>query len=265
VSPDKDEKRKPKPSERILGYSVTKAAPSYSNVTGLLSGFALTAVVLSITMAGPGDLSSTEQIDVGFASAMFVVAFLGCLLCAYSMGSLAGEKDSPATFTCALLNGSAISVGLIAALVGFAGLSGAFLPEAAAMFLAVSLVAIAVAPPFVFSPQWDIVMVFDPPDEPGPPQNSAAAKALVIGPAGLGVATAVVGLLLRLAGSFELLTRTTYLMLAVVALIYVASMVLASIAVASWSKTTRLSVKQTWMLAATQSIIVVAMVALAPA
>ncbi len=251
--------------EGFAGYDVVKAAPSYSNVVGLLSGFALTAVVLAITVAGTAHLHDQQQFDVGFATTMFAVAFLGCLACAFSMASIAGEKNSPATLTCSMLVGSGIAVCFITVLVGFAALAHAFLPDSAPAFLAVCFVGVVIAPPFVWFPQWDIVRNFGEAPYPGPPRSTEEAKRLVVGLFMLGVFTALVGLGIRLTGVIGTAHHWEVLALALVTLIYTAAMVLAALLVSTWMNRPRLGVRMTWALGLIQSATVLALICLVPA
>src|SRR5690349_10405886 len=92
--------------EGVPGYDVVAAAASYSNITGLVSGFALTAVILAFTIAATADLTSVQRIDLGFATTLFALGFVGCLLCAFSFASLSGEVSSVATLTDSMLVGS---------------------------------------------------------------------------------------------------------------------------------------------------------------
>jgi hypothetical protein len=252
--------------EGFAGYNIVRAAPSYSGVTGLLSGFALTAVVFAITVAGTDrHLSHAQKIDVGFATTMFAVAFLGCLVCAYSLASLAGEKNSPAALTCSMLVGSGIAVCFIAILGGFAALARAFLPESTPAFLAVCFVGVVVAPPFVWFPQWDIVRNFGEPPHAGPPKSEEEAKRLVIGLFILGILTALSGYVVRQSAILGTGHHWEYLALALVALIYTAAMVLAALVVATWIDRPRTSVRMTWTLGLIQSATFLALICLVPA
>jgi hypothetical protein len=54
------------------GYDIVAAAPAYSNITGLVAGFALTAVILAFTIAATaGKLGPHQKVDLGFAATLF--------------------------------------------------------------------------------------------------------------------------------------------------------------------------------------------------
>lgn len=168
--------------EGVPGYDVVAASDSYSNITGLVSGFALTAVILAFTIAATADLTSAQRIDLGFATTLFALGFIGCLLCAFSFASLSGEESSVATLTDSMLIGSGLSVCIVAVLGGFEALAAAFLPDTKLVFLVICTAMAGVAPSFVWFPHWDIVQRFGPPAYCGPPKGTAeAGRALTQG------------------------------------------------------------------------------------
>jgi hypothetical protein len=73
-------------------YNAARAAPGYANVTGLVSTFALAAVVLVFLIAATASTtpSPSENADMGLATLLFAVGFLGCLLSAFAFAALAG-------------------------------------------------------------------------------------------------------------------------------------------------------------------------------
>ena len=83
------------PTENIREYDVVKAAPSYAGASGLISGFALAAVVLVLTVAASEKVEPPRQIYLSFATSLFTLGFVGCLFCAFSFASLGGERSHP--------------------------------------------------------------------------------------------------------------------------------------------------------------------------
>ena len=140
----------------VVGYDITRAAPGYSNVSGLLSGFALAAVVLVFTFAATSGPSGHAKGDLGFATAVLALAFLGCLMSAFAFASLGGEKDSTQALASSMLFGSAVAVSVVAVLDGLEALAHAFLPNAHGLFMAVAFAAALTVSPFVWFPRWEI-------------------------------------------------------------------------------------------------------------
>ncbi|MGN6587510.1 MAG: hypothetical protein ACTHKT_08585 [Solirubrobacterales bacterium] len=251
--------------ENILGYDVVKAAPAYSNTTGLVSGFALAAVVLVLTIAATvHGLNQEQKIDLGFATSLFALGFVGCLLCAYSFASLGGEETSPATMTYSMLIGSAVFISVIAVLGGFEALAQAFLEESALVFEVFTAVSASVAPLFIWIPQWDIVQRFDAPAYDGPPRSINEAQRLVVLVWVLGVAAAVAGAVLHFNGLLGEPKRGEYLILTFGGLLYTGAMVALALIVAMHKGRARATKAETWTLAFIQSLMVMVMLALLP-
>lgn len=256
--------RKPAVPEGLPGYDVVKSASDYSNVTGLVAGFALTAVVLAFTIAATADLQASQKIDLGFATTLFALGFVGCLLCAYSFASLRGERRSVATLTHSMLVGSGLSVCIVAVLGGFEALARAFLPDSAVVFLVVCAAVAAAAPPFIWFPQMDIVQTYGPPTYPGPPQSKGEATHLILRLFFLGLAAATGGVVFQSLGILGEPRHWEYLVVTFVGLAYTATMILAALWVSTLTERARLSIKLTWTLAAVQSVTILLMIALLP-
>jgi len=73
-------------------YDAAAAASGYANVTGLVSTFALAAVVLVFLIAATATRPPTaaQNADMAIATILFSVGFLGCLLAAFAFAALAG-------------------------------------------------------------------------------------------------------------------------------------------------------------------------------
>jgi hypothetical protein len=142
-------------------YDVTKAAPTYANIAGLVSTFALAAVVLVLLIAATATNPGTSQkVDMGFATMLFALGFLGCLLAAFAFASLGGAPQSAALVTNSMLVASIVALCLVAVLGGFAALAHAFLEQASAAFVVITAVTACLAPIFVWFPLFDIARDF---------------------------------------------------------------------------------------------------------
>ncbi len=152
ATPSHGDDRDPPPvAERP--YNAAVAAPGYANVTGLVSTFALAAVVLVFLIAATATMtpSPSENADMGLATILFAVGFLGCLLGAFAFAALAGAPKSVA-LTNSMLIASVVAVCLIAVLGGFEALAKAFLHTAAPTFVFICAVAVGLSPVFVWFP-----------------------------------------------------------------------------------------------------------------
>lgn len=250
--------------EGFPGYDVVKAATDYSNVTGLVAGFALTAVVLAFTIAATADLEASQKVDLGFATTLFALGFVGCLVCAYSFASLSGENSSVSTLTQSMLVGSALTICILAVLGGFEALARAFLPDSAVVFLVVCGAFATVAPPFVWFPQADVVQRYGPPVYQGPPASVAEAHRLMLCFFFVGLTSAVGGITLQQLGVLGDPRHWEYLVIGFVGLGYTVLMVLAALWVSTLTERARISVKRTWVLAIFQSAVIFVMIALLP-
>jgi hypothetical protein len=252
------------PRENVLGYDVVKAAPAYSAVAGLISGFALAAVVLVLTVAASARLTHAQEISLGFATSLFALGFIGCLLCSFSFASLGGEGNSPATMTDSMLVGSGLLISLLAVLGGFQALAQAFLPESEVVFIAVLALTATLGPLFVWFPHWDIVQRFGPSHHEGPPRSTAEARRLILHACLLGLVAAGAGVALHYSKVLGDPTRWEYLVLTFTGLAYTGSMAALGLLVSTVKGRARLTFKETWALALFQSATILVMLALLP-
>lgn len=240
------------------------AAPSHSNITGLLAGFALTAVVLILTLVATAHLSSFQRHDLPFPAYLFAIGFLGGLLSAYALGSLSGEQETAGTMTAAVLTASGASVSLMCVLGGFASLARLFLPEAANAFIGLCIVAGLIAPIFVFFPLWDTVRNFGETAAPGRPRDAAHAARVIGWLWGLCAVGPIAGLGVRELGSGAS-SHTADAMFAVVALAFIAVTIIAGMLLTiSEGDEGRLTIRWAAVVAATEAVIIAALVALIP-
>lgn len=148
-------------SDKESPYDVTKAAPGYANVTGLVSTFALAAVVLIFLIAAPGTHTTKAQYtDMSFATILFAVGFLGCLLGAFAFSGLSGAPHGPASLGTSMLIASAVAVCLLAILGGFEALARAFLPQATTAFAVVCAITASLSPVFVWFALFNVAAEF---------------------------------------------------------------------------------------------------------
>jgi hypothetical protein len=252
------------PRENVLGYDVVKAAPSYSAVAGLVSGFALAAVVLVLTVAASAEVKPPQDVYLGFATSLFALGFVGCLLSSFSFASLGGETNSPATITDSILVGSGLLISVIAVLGGFQALAKAFLPDSEVVFMAVLALTASLGPLFVWFPHWDIVQRFGVSIHKGPPRSTAEAETLIFRLSLLGLGAAACGVALHCSGLLGPPKRWAYLVLTFTGLIYTGLMAALGLLVTSVKGRARLTRRETWALALFQSVTILVMLALLP-
>lgn len=144
-----------RPTDTELPYDPSEAAIGYAGVTGLVSTFALAAVVLVFLIAATAaKVSPAKNADMSFATTLFAVGFLGCLLAAFEFASLArGPKN--VALTNSMLVSSIVAVCLIAVLAGFEALAKAFLFRTVPVFTLITVVAAGLSPIFVWFPLFD--------------------------------------------------------------------------------------------------------------
>lgn len=163
-------------------YDVTKAAGGYANVTGLVSTFALAAVVLIFLIAATAAKSPTkaQYTDMSFATILFAVGFLGCLLGAFSFSGLSASPHGAASLGTSMLVASAVAVCLLAILGGFEALSRAFLPRAATVFTVLCAITASLSPVFVWFALFNIAVEFPLPHAPREEVRPNGVKARVL-------------------------------------------------------------------------------------
>lgn len=139
-------------------YDAKVSAQGYASVTGLVSTFAFAAVVLVFLIAATAipKPTSPQKADMSFATILFAVGFLGCLLAAFQYAALAGAPKNVA-LTNSMLIALVVAVCLIAVLAGFESLAKAFLHSSASIFTLITVVAAAASPIFVFFPMFSYV------------------------------------------------------------------------------------------------------------
>jgi hypothetical protein len=159
-------------------YSVVRAASNFSNITGLVAGFALAAVVLVFTVGATAP--NAPRVILGFAASLFLLAYVGSLILSYAFGALAGRRNTAAAMTHAMLLGSGLSVSFVAILGGFVALSVAFLPNSSTLFFLIAAAVVWAVQPAIWFPHREMIHEFGlPPYGSRAPTSDARAHKLV--------------------------------------------------------------------------------------
>ena len=77
--------------KRIRRYDIRVASQYYSNIAGILSGFAFTTIIL-VAQENDPLLTSEEIIRRNLAAVGFFVAFFGCILASFVFAQVAAEE-----------------------------------------------------------------------------------------------------------------------------------------------------------------------------
>lgn len=90
------------------GYDVRSAAANYSNIATVIAGFAFAAIVLVIQIP---NLPAEAEISRDWATVAFIVAFIGCLLSAFTFSIVNAEEIlTPRSHTMALFGGCGFTI-----------------------------------------------------------------------------------------------------------------------------------------------------------
>jgi hypothetical protein len=210
---------------RARSYSVVHAASSFSNVTGLVAGFALAAVVLVFTIAATSH--GKHQVILGFAAALFALAYVNSLIIAYSFGALSGRPNSAAAMTHAMLLGSGLSVSFVAILGGFVALSAGFLPHSSDLLFGIAAVVIWAVQSAIWFPHREIIQEFGPPPSGSlAPVSDSQAHSLIKRASYIAAAASAAAILVRCSGLVRTLfgppQEWEYMVIAGAGILYVA-------------------------------------------
>jgi hypothetical protein len=185
---------------------IRRAAALYSNIVAILAGFALTALVLVITLSAsdPANTSAAAaaHVDdaVAYATELLGVGFIGCLMSSFLLAAIASESLLVAYLHRSMIYVSvSISLSTAVLLGGFQVLGYAFLPRSGHLFTVLVVAVVVIASIFVPAPLVDAVRTFRPltPSElkaPHRPRNERDAlrlagvcAAIILVPLGAGV------------------------------------------------------------------------------
>jgi len=114
-------------------YNVFISAQSYSNIAGVLAGFAFAAVILTVqTPPSPEFITYRD-----WATIAFLLSFVGCVFSAFVFAMVSGEDNLYArSYATALLGGTGFSVSSNLIFFGLAMLIRSFLSSTVYIFLA---------------------------------------------------------------------------------------------------------------------------------
>lgn len=109
-------------------YDVRKAAPNYSNIAAVQAGFALTAVVLIVSINVQNASTTTTTYLRNSAMICFLIAFFGSVLAALAFAVIAGEeKLAPRSNFMALAAATGFSVSISLEMWGLVALMKIYL------------------------------------------------------------------------------------------------------------------------------------------
>ncbi len=141
-------------------YDVRDASESYSNIAAVLAGFAFAAIVLVVQIP---NLPKGAENFRDWATISFLVAFIGCLLSAFTFALVHGEEMlSPRSHTVALLGGCGFLVSANLVLWGIAAITRVYLSASVYSFIFYSFpVVMAFTPMYVAFSAFDPIIAFD--------------------------------------------------------------------------------------------------------
>lgn len=143
-------------------YNVRTAAQGYSNIAGVLAGFAFAAVVLVVSNPRAGNVLETGVPLQDWVTIAFLIAFFGCTLSAFVYSVVAAEEIlAPRTNMIALFGAAGFSVSISFVLWGLVSLIHIFLDKNV-VTIAQGLYAIfsLLQPSFVCSVAFDNIYMF---------------------------------------------------------------------------------------------------------
>ena len=118
--------------EPTYGYDIRLAAPAYAGVMGSVAGFVVTAVVVVFTVTPPHVHPAKL---IGLATGLLVLGLIGCLVGAFTIAALSGERRLTANLPAsALYSGAAAAVGFVAVISAFEVLATVYLPSSKSLF-----------------------------------------------------------------------------------------------------------------------------------
>lgn len=114
-------------------YDVRAAAEGFSNTAAVLSGFAFAAIVLIIQIP---NLPEGAELARDWATVAFIVAFIGCLMAAFTYSVVKAEEIlAPRSFAMALLGGCGFTISANLVFWGLAVIVKVFLSKSVYAFI----------------------------------------------------------------------------------------------------------------------------------
>lgn len=148
--------------KRIRCYDVRKASEQYSNIAGLLAGFAFTVLML-VAQSNIPSLSEIEVLSRNFAAVGFFVAFFGSILSSFVFAVISGEEAlTPRANQMAFFAGGSFSLTLALTFWSMAAvLRGFLVDEVATLADQILPIFLIIHPLYVTSSILDNIFIFE--------------------------------------------------------------------------------------------------------
>ena len=122
---------------REARYDLRKVVPTTASILGTVGGFAVTAIVVVLTVA-PSDNPPPDLLAL--ASGLLALSLIGCLTGAFSLASLAAEKELTVNLTAAGMYMSVgPTIGVVATLTAFQVLASMYIPDSKGLFATMAM------------------------------------------------------------------------------------------------------------------------------
>lgn len=155
----KDEVSKKK---RTRSYDVRVGCQQYSNIAGLLAGFAFTIVIL-VAQENSSSLNDAEIISRNIAAIGFFVSFFGCVIASFIFALISGEEAlTPRANQMAFFAGAAFSLNISLLFWGISAILKTFLvKEVALIAYQIFPLFLIIHPIYVVASILDNIYIFD--------------------------------------------------------------------------------------------------------
>ena len=148
--------------DRTRSYDVRSASQQYSNIAGLLAGFAFTVIIL-VAQENVSSLSESEVLNRNIASIGFFVSFFGCILSSFVFALVSGEEAlTPRANQMAFFAGGSFSLSISLLFWSISRILSAFFVEEISSFAdEIFPLFIIIHPIFVIAAILDNIYIFD--------------------------------------------------------------------------------------------------------
>jgi len=132
-----------------------KASEVYANIVAVLAGFALTSLILVVSVAATTRPPAETHVRLAYSTGLVGAGFIGCILAAFVLAALAAESAVvPHLYRSLIFIGVVIAVSATAFLAALEALAVSYVPDVAAVFVLVCglspvLASVCVAAPFI--------------------------------------------------------------------------------------------------------------------
>lgn len=142
------------------GYDVRNASEGYSNIAAVLSGFAFTGILLIVQVS---NLSKVDEFARDQTVIAFLIAFIGCLLSAFTFAIVKGEEVlTPRSYAIALLGACGFTISANLLIWGVATIAKVYLSKDVYVFILYSFPAfMCITPIYTAYSAFDPIMSFD--------------------------------------------------------------------------------------------------------